>query len=259
MHGFHAKGVKGLVNKEKLILHEEESLDDLILGDLQVIQSTQGYRFSLDAVLLAHFPEASPKQVVELGAGSGVVSLIMAWRAPGAKFSLIEIQPAMVERARRSIALNGLEARIKVIEGDIREIEKILPAGYADLVISNPPFWKKGEGKVSSKTEEAIARHELNLNLEELVQKGAYLLRQGGKMDIIHRAERLDEAMEIFRRYKMPVRKLRLIHSFIDREARLVLIEAQKNRPGPLLVLPPMIIYEKVGEYGAELRQIYNR
>ena len=248
-----------MLKNENPILSEEESLDDLILGDLQVIQSTRGYRFSLDAVLLAHFSAPSQQQVVELGAGSGVISLIMAWRAPQASFTLIEIQPAMVERASRSIVLNGLEERIKVFAGDIREIENIMPRGCADLVVSNPPFWKKGEGKVSSNREEAIARHELDLNLEELVQKGAYLLRQGGKMDIIHRAERLDEAMEFFRRYKMPVRKLRLIHSFIDREARLVLIEAEKNRPGPMLVLPPLIIYDKVGEYGQELRAMYNR
>ncbi len=248
-----------MLNNEKIILHEDESLDDLILGGMQVIQSTRGYRFSLDAVLLAHFSESVPNQAVELGGGSGVVSLIMAWRCPRTSFTLIEIQPAMVDRARRSIALNGLEERMEVLEGDIRDIESLMQRGSADLVVSNPPFWKKGEGKISSNSEEAIARHELNLNLEELVQKGSYLLRQGGKMDIIHRAERLEEATEIFRRYKMPVRKLRLIHSFIDREARLVLIEAEKNRPGPLHIMPPLIIYDKAGEYGTELRQIYNR
>lgn len=248
-----------MLNKENLILKAEESLDDLILGDMQVIQSTQGYRFSLDAVLLAHFPDPSFNQIVELGGGSGVISLIMAWRAPQANFRLIEIQPSMVERAGRSIALNNLEERIKVIEGDIREIEQVLPQECADLVISNPPFWRKGEGKVSRNTEEAIARHELHLNLEELVQKGVYLLRQGGKMDIIHRADRLDEAMEIFRKNKTPVRRMRLIHSFINKEARLVLIEAEKNRPGPLHIMPPLIIYDKPGEYGAELRQIYAR
>lgn len=245
-------------NQGNSILHEEESLDDLILGDLQVIQATRGYRFSLDAVLLANFADTSPRHVVDLGAGSGVISLILAWRAPQASFTLVEIQASMADRASRSIVLNGLEERVKVIEGDIRDIETIMRGGCADLVISNPPFWKKGEGKISSNREEAIARHELNLNLEELVQKGTYLLRQGGKIDIIHRADRLDEAMDIFRRYKTPVRKLRLIHSFVDREARLVLIEAEKNRPGPLHVMPPLVIYDKVGEYGAELRQIYN-
>lgn len=246
-------------NKDNLILQAEESLDDLILGDMQVIQSTRGYRFSLDAVLLAHFPESPFSQVVELGGGSGVISLIMAWRQPQANFHVIEIQPAMAERAGRSIALNGLTERIRMIEGDVNHIQQLLPRECADLVVSNPPFWKKGEGKISSNPEEAIARHELQLTLEELVQSGVYLLKQGGKMTIIHRADRLDEAMDIFRRHKTPVRRMRLIHSFIDKEARLVLIEAEKNRTGPLRLMPPLIIYDRVGEYGAELKQIYNR
>lgn len=247
------------MRKDKPVLLADESLDDLILGDLQVIQSTRGYRFSIDAVLLAHFPEPAFKQVVELGGGSGVVSLIMAWRNPQAYFHLIEIQPAMAERARRSIVLNGLEERLKVIQGDVKAAEQLLPRESADLVISNPPFWKKGEGKLSQNPEEAIARHELQLNLEELIQKGAYLLRQGGKMALIHRADRLDEALEIFRKNKTPVRRLRLVHSFIDKEARLVLIEAEKNRPGPLHIMPPLIIYDRAGEYGAELREIYKK
>lgn len=246
-------------NKANLNLQADESLDDLILGDMQVIQSTRGYRFSLDAILLAHFPEPPLNQVVELGGGSGVISLIMAWRQPQANFHVIEIQPAMAERASRSIALNGLTERIRVVEGDVTQVQQLLPRECADLVVSNPPFWKKGEGKISSNPEEATARHELQLTLEELVRSGVYLLKQGGKLAIIHRAERLDEAMEIFRRHKTPVRRIRLIHSFADKEARLVLIEAEKNRPGPLRVMPPLIIYDKVGEYGAELKQIYNR
>lgn len=246
-------------NKDNLILQAEESLDDLILGDMKVIQSTRGYRFSLDAVLLAHFPEPPFSQVVELGGGSGVISLIMAWRQSQANFHVVEIQPAMAERAVRSIALNGLEGRVKVLEADINHIPQFMPRGCADLVVSNPPFWKKGEGKVSSSQEEAIARHELQLTLEELVQNGVYLLKQGGKMAIIHRADRLEEAMDVFRRHKTPVRRIRLVHSFIEKEARLVLIEAEKNRPGPLRVMPPLIIYDRIGEYGAELKQIYNR
>lgn len=244
---------------EDVNLCNGETLDDLILGKMRVIQPERGYRFSLDAVLLAHFPDPPRRQVVELGGGSGVISLLMAWRAPQASFTTIEIQASMVDRARRSIVLNGMEERIKVIHADIREVQNTLPGGIAELVLSNPPFWRKGEGKLSANSEEAIARHEINLTLEELVQKGAYLLRQGGKMAVIHRADRLEEAMDIFRRHKTPVRKLRMVHSFINKEARLVLIEAEKNRPGPIKVLPPLVIYDKVGEYGAELQQIYNR
>lgn len=245
--------------KEDQELHPDETLDDLILGNMKVIQPRNGYRFSLDAVLLAHFVDPPQNQMIELGGGSGVISLLIAWRAPLARIKTIEIQSSMAERARRSITLNGLEERIEFINADIRKIENWLPAGTAELVVSNPPFWKRGEGKISANSEEAIARHEIELTLEELIQKGAYLLQQGGKMAMIHRAERLDEAMEIFRRYKMPVRRLRMVHSFVNQEARLVLVEAQKNRPGFLNVMPPLIIYDQVGEYGHELRQIYNR
>jgi len=244
---------------EALNLYAGETLDDLILGNMRVIQSAQGYRFSIDAVLLAHFADLVCQQVIELGAGSGVISLLMAWRAPQARFKAIEIQAAMVDRARRTMVLNGMEERIEVLQADIREIEQVLPGGAADLVLSNPPFWRKGEGKISANEEAAIARHELNLTLEELVSKGSYLLRQGGKMAIIHRAERLEEAMDTFRRHKMPMRRLRMVHSFIEKEARLVLIEAEKNRPGPLHIMPPLVIYDQVGEYGRELREIYSK
>jgi len=246
-----------LLNNE---IRDDESLDDLILGDMKVIQPKEGYRFSLDAVLLAHFPaDNSIKRMVELGSGSGVVSLLMAWRASRVRITALEVQPAMVERSRRSIVLNGLQERIEIIEADIRETEKILPGGAAELVLSNPPFWRKGEGKISQNSEEAVARHEIKLSLPELVEKGAYLLTSGGKLDIIHRAERLDEAMELFRAYKVPVRRLRFIHSFNNRAARLVLIEGVKSSPGPLTVMAPLIIYEKTGIYGQELRNIYDR
>jgi len=241
-------------------LRDDESLDDLILGNMKVIQPREGYRFSLDAVLLAHFPVAAGiRRVVELGSGSGVVSLLIAWRAPLAQITAVEVQPAMVERSCRSVALNGLQERVEIIEADIRETEKILPGGKAELVLSNPPFWRKGEGKISHNPEAAVARHEIKLSLPELVEKGSYLLAPGGKMDIIHRAERLNEAMDLFRACKVPVRRLRFIHSFSEREAHLVLIEGVKNPPGLLTIMPPLIIYEKTGVYGQELCNIYGR
>jgi tRNA1Val (adenine37-N6)-methyltransferase len=252
-----------LTRSERLLndeIHPDESLDDLILGKMKVIQAREGYRFSLDAVLLAHFPaDTGVRQVIELGSGSGVVSLLMAWRAPRAHITAFEVQPAMVERSRRSVLLNGLQERIDIMEADIRETEEILPGGNAELVLSNPPFWRQGEGKVSRGAEEAVARHEIMMGLPQLVEKGAYLLAPGGKMDIIHRAERLDEAMELFRLYKVPIRRLRFIHSFSDRTARLVLIEGVKYSSGPVTIMPPLIIYEQTGVYSQELRSIYGK
>jgi len=240
------------------ILNAEETLDDLILGDMKIIQAVKGYRFSLDAVLLTHFAELTGvSHIIDLGTGNGIIPLLLAVRAPDLRITGIEIQPAMVERAERSIQLNGLEHRIKIIQGDIKEMDRVLAGGIADLVVSNPPFWKIGEGYLSSNQEEARARHELTLNLEELVDRGAYLLRPGGKMAIIQRAERLEEAMEIFRCHNLFLRRLQLVHSFLDRKASLFLLEGIKNRPGRLSILAPLVIYQKPGEYSEEIKQLY--
>jgi tRNA1Val (adenine37-N6)-methyltransferase len=240
------------------IINAEETQDDLILGNMKIIQAARGYRFSLDAVLLAHFSElVGVSRVIDLGTGSGVIPTILAVRAPEMRISGVEIQPAMVDRARRSVNLNGIGDRVEIIQADIKEIKKSLPGGCAELVLSNPPFWRKGEGHISINPEEAIARHELYLNLDQLVEQGVYLLCQGGKMAIIQRAERLAEAMDIFRRYNLSLKRLRMVHSFVDRNAGLVLLEGQKNRPGSLNILPPLIIYDKPGEYSDEIQQIY--
>jgi len=236
----------------------DETLDDLILGGLKLIQPVQGYRFSLDAVLLAHFPELSGVQrAVDLGTGSGVIPLLLAVRSPQVKVIGVELQTGMVERARRSVSLNGLQDRIEIIAADIREIEKSLPGGSAELVLSNPPFWKKGEGHVSRQPEQAAARHELHLNLEQLVSQGAYLLAPGGKLAIIQRAERLAESLEILRRSQLTLTRLRMVHAFLDRKAGLVLVEAVKSRRGRLTVLPPLLVYTQVGQYSPEIQAIY--
>ena len=244
--------------KKQTVINPEETLDDLILGKMKLIQPAHGYRFSLDAVLLAHFPILEGvKQAVDLGTGNGIIPILLAARAPELRIIGIEIQEGMVDKARRSIQYNHLEKRIEIISADIREINSILPGGKAELVLSNPPFWKNGEGHINSNAEEAIARHELKLNLEELVSQGAYLLCTGGRLAVIHRADRLEEIIGIFRQHKLYPRRLRMVHPFIDRNAKLVLLEGQKSRPGSLSVLPPLIIYEKPGEYCEEIKHIY--
>ncbi len=239
-------------------LNAGESLDDLILGNMKIIQPVHGYRFSLDAVLLTHFVELlGAKHIIDIGTGNGVIPILLAALASEPSIIGVELQPAMVERARRSINLNGLNHRIEIFQEDIREIDRVLAGGSADLVLSNPPFWKMGEGHLSNNPEEANARHELTLNLKELVDRGAYLLRPGGKMNIIQRAERLEEALEVFRSHKLFPKRLRLVHSYIDRKASLFLLEGMKNRPGRLNILAPLVIYEKPGEYTTEIKQYY--
>ncbi|MEN6351637.1 MAG: tRNA1(Val) (adenine(37)-N6)-methyltransferase [Syntrophomonas sp.] len=241
------------------IADEEESLDDLILGGLKIFQPRQGYRFSLDAVLLSHFPKLEKiNTAVDLGTGNAVIPILLTERNPVIKVFGIEIQESMVKRARRSIVYNHLQERIEVIQGDIKRIEEILPRGLAELVLSNPPFWKKGEGRISSNEEEAWARHEMKVELEQIVAAASYLLTDGGKFCIIQRADRLLEVLELFRKYRLTPKSLRNVHPFIDREAKLVLLEGWKNRGGKLVLAAPLIVYEAPGVYCPEIREIYS-
>ena len=169
----------------------QDTLDDLLINDLKVFQARQGYRFSIDAVLLAHFPELEAvKNIIDIGTGSGVIPLLLSQRTR-ANITGIEIQEAMAARAAKSVELNNLEGQINIIRADINRIQNLLPAGCADLVVSNPPYWKKGEGKLSANPEEAVARHEIALTLEQLIRQAAYLLVPRGKLALIQRADRL--------------------------------------------------------------------
>lgn len=242
------------------LLSRDESLDDLILGGLKIIQARRGYRFSLDSVLLAHFPDLEAVvQAVDLGTGNGVIPLILGARSPQLKVAGIELQPAMADRARRSMKLNRVEERITIIEADIREIENHLSGGCAELVLSNPPFWKRGQGKVSRNPEQAVARHELCLELGEVWSKGAYLLKPGGHMAVIQPVNRLVESLAHVEKQGLGICRLRMVHAFREREAGLVLLEAVKQKRPVLKVLPPLIIYADGGGYSQEILTWYGQ
>ncbi len=243
--------------REKTIINEDESLD-YILGGLELIQPLKGYRFSLDSVLLAHFPGLEgTNTIVDLGTGSGIIPLLLSLRAPSARIIGIEVQDSMVKRARRTVKHNKLENRIEILQEDIKYIRNKLPGNFAELVISNPPFWKEGEGKICENKEEAIARHELLIDMGQITAAAHHILSSGGRFCIIQRADRLPEIMKILEKNKLVPKKLRTVHSFINQEAQKILIEAQKNGHGGFTVFPPLIIYDRAGEYSEEIKNFY--
>lgn len=242
------------------MLRNDESLDDLILGGFHIIQPRAGYRFSIDAVLLAHFVEAGPQDtIIDLGSGNGVIPLLLAARYPQAQIIGVELQPQMTQRALRSVELNGLGHRVRIINADIRRPHPELGAAIAEQALSNPPFWKENEGKVSAHPEAAIARHELALKLEQLVPAAARLLKEQGRFAMIHRAARLPEILTLLNANQLRPRRLRLVHPSADRPAALVLIEAQKGGSAPLTALPPLILRQDNGTWSPEIQAWYGK
>lgn len=241
-------------------LYPDETLDDLLINDLKIIQKKQGFRFTLDAVLLAHFAAVKEGDaVVDLGTGTGVIPLILSARAKKLRIYGIEIQEEMAQMALRSVKLNGLEDTIRLVQADLRELPGSITGGIHTLVTANPPYWNVRCGKPSDLPGRALARHELNCELEDIVACAGKLLNFQGRFALIHRCERLEEIWALLGRYKLTPRRMRFVHPFLDKEARHVLIEARKNAAADLRILPPLVVYEKPGQYSAEVLRWYGK
>ncbi|MBI2534747.1 MAG: tRNA1(Val) (adenine(37)-N6)-methyltransferase [Deltaproteobacteria bacterium] len=235
----------------------DRTLDALFKGQLRILQSRKGYRFSLDAVLLATF--ASPRgaeKVVDLGAGSGVVSLILAKLHPSLAVTGLEIQETMVTWAQKSARLNQLASRVTILQCDVRRIAKVLPPGGVDLVVCNPPYRKPASGRVSPDAEKRIARHEIAGGLIDFVQAGAYLLRVNGRMAVVYPAVRTVDLLAAMRAAGLEPKRLRMVYSFAGAEASLVLVEGAKGGRSGMKILAPLVIYEKGKQYGPEVASI---
>jgi tRNA1(Val) A37 N6-methylase TrmN6 len=241
------------------LLRPGERLDDLLIGGLRIIQRADGFRFSLDAVLLAHFATVKKgAAAVDLGAGTGVLGLLLAARGAGTVAG-VEIDAAMADMARRSIALNGLEGRLAVLCADVRAVTGggLLAAGGWDLVVANPPYRSPGGGAVSPRGAVALARHELAGGVGEFVAAAAYLLKERGRLAMVHLPERLADIVGAMRGAALEAKRLRLVHPAPGKAAKLLLVEGVRcARPG-LAVEPPLYVYGADGRHSAEIMAYY--
>lgn len=237
------------------------------LRDIRIYQNKDGYRFSVDALLIYSFITMPRlRRIADLGAGSGIIGLLLARKYPAAEVTLVELQERLVALARRNVAANGLEGQVRVVHADIRTAAPALrengsgplpSAGEYDLVVSNPPYRRVKTGKLSTDDERAVARHELRLSLPELIRAAALLLKHHGRFCVIHLPERLAEMITVLRGYGLEPKRLRFVHSTIGAEAKMVLIEAVKGARSGLDVAPPLVIYDADGGYTEEMQTLY--
>ncbi len=225
------------------------------LGRFYFWQPRRGYRFSIDSVLLAAFASPATGAVADLGAGCGVLCVLLAARGLTGPFTAVEIDPLAAACCRANLAGAGLEAR--VLEADISHGLAELPAGGFSLVVSNPPFTRAGQGRVSPRPQRARARQELALKAPRLWGQAARLLPRGGRLALCWPPARLVEAMEELPRAGLMPKRLRLVHGRAGRPASLALLEAVRLGGRQLTVEPPLVVYARDREYSPEVKAIY--
>ena len=232
----------------------DESLDAFFDGRVTLSQSRVGYRFSLDALLLAHFVTVKTgARIVDLGTGNGVIPLALAALYSSIEVTGIELQPRMVERARRNIAQNELETRIKITHGDVRCPKQIGAGASFDAAVCNPPYRKSTSGRLSMNEERQVARHEIAGVLDEFLRAGAFFLRANGRMAMVYPAVRSVDLLTAMRHAGLEPKRLRIVHSFRGVKASLVLVEAIKGGRSGLEVLAPLIVYKGGKTYSDEV------
>ncbi len=231
----------------------EETIDELKNYNLRVIQHRDGYRFSLDPLLLAEFAEIREgEQVIDLGTGSGVIPLVLARKAGTASIVGVELQPEIAGLALRNVELNGLADRIEIMDADIIALKRSFPVSSFDLVVANPPYRRHGTGKISPKTGRDQARHESTAGLADFLAVAKYLVKPSGRICFIYLAARLAEFLTAAAEMKLSPQRLRMVHGSLVAEAKMFLVELVKGRPGELKILPPLLVAAENNRTGGE-------
>jgi len=241
---------------EEIRLAPSERIDDLLTHGMGIIQSDEVFSFSLDAVLLARFCSIPHRgRILDLCTGNGVIPLLLATRCK-LPITGVEIQPRLADMARRSVRLNRLEDQIEIIERDLRQYQFEAEPGSYDLITVNPPYLPVKIGQQNRNEHMAIARFEIMCTMEDVVAASSRLVKNGGKVAIVHRASRLAELLSTLRAFHLEPKRLRMVHPRRGAEANMVLVEAIRDAAAEIRVLPPLFVYEG-DQYCEELLDVY--
>ena len=235
-----------------------ERIDELQRNGYRIIQNPERFCFGMDAVLLSGFARAKKQErCLDLGCGNGIIPILMEAKTEGKHFTGLEIQPESADMARRSVALNGLQDRIDIVEGDIKDASKIFGASSFHVVTTNPPYMTAQHGLTNVYEAKTIARHEVLCNLEDIIWESARLLMPGGRFYMVHRPFRLAEIISLMVQYRMEPKRMRLVYPYVDREPNMVLIEGLRGGKSRMTVEKPLIVYKEPGKYTDEIYDVY--
>ncbi len=243
----------------EVFLKEDEALDDLQNG-YKLIQKRDSFRFGVDAVLLADFADVKRKDsVLEMGTGTGIIPILLHAKKNPAKITAIELQADMAEMASRSMLYNDLQNTIDVKCMDLKSAPDLLGKAAFDCVVTNPPYVKKECGINNPSESKAISRFEIMCTLEDVVNTAKLMLRTGGKLFMVHRADRLVDIIYTMRSKDMEPKRIRFVHPSTGKRPNLVLIEGARGGRPELKFMDPLYIYNDKGEYTEEIHRIYGR
>lgn len=241
-------------------LKENEKIEDLQYKNLKIIQDKKGFCFGIDSILLANFAKNIKKEakVLDLGTGTGIIATLLCEKTKLKEIIGIEKQEEVYEMAKRSIQLNQLEDKFKILKEDIKNLNNYFEKNTFDVIVTNPPYKKKDTGIQNEEQKKMIAKHETTATLEDFIKTTNYLLKDKGELYMIHRPERLVDILSLMRNYKIEPKILRFVFGSQKSEPKLILIKGIKNAKPFLKVEKNLYIYKESGEYTEEIYQIYN-
>ena len=241
-------------------INVDEGVDDLQLNGLKLIQKQQGFRFGVDAVLLSHFANIKSRhRVIDLCTGTGIVPFLAYGKYAPKEVIGLEIQEDMVEMANRSSVLNNTTDIVKFVHGDLKDKSLLDSLGKFDVLTVNPPYKLNNAGIVNPNDKLAIARHEVMCTLEDVIIASRRLLKDNGRMFIVHRPERLADIFGLMRKYKIEPKRVRMVQPNTKKAPNIVLVEGQRDGGAFLKWEETLYVYDDNGNYSEEIDRIYGR
>ncbi|MBE6070485.1 MAG: tRNA1(Val) (adenine(37)-N6)-methyltransferase [Clostridium butyricum] len=241
-------------------INEDEVVDDLQLNGLRLIQKKDGFKFGIDAVLLSDFANVRRNfRVMDLCTGTGIIPFLIYGKYCPKEVYGLEIQDDMVEMAQRSVHINELKEKIFFLNSDLKDIKFLKSIERFDVVTVNPPYKLNNSGILNSSDKLSIARHEILCNLEDVIVAARTLLKDNGRLFMVHRPERLADIFELMRKYRIEPKRVKMVHPKVGKAPNIVLVEGQRDGGAYLKWDEPLYVYDENGKYTNEIDKIYGR